>query len=264
MTINWKFKNLIIATAVVAMVVVIFFVHALAGLSARPVVFADPPAFVERYAAEMDHSDLSSPPKEFENDGGHVDVSEFPNMTKDFYKEALLVRNVILNGESPDVLLRLFTHPEKAKRVKIAFAFAVVNARLSHDEGTGFDEKRRQFWANADVEEHIPDIQNAFFEALVTSAEERTPNKIPYTLAWWMPGQEHKTGEVLAWAAKHHPDPWVRRFSVFFVVEHGVDEELAGPLLKDRTHDPVFRVRKEVLKQRFRRYKQMLRTGEEP
>lgn len=263
MTINSKFKKLIIATAVVAMVVVVFLVHALAGLSARPVVFADPPAFVERYAAEMDHSDPSSLPKEFESDGGHVDVSEFANLTKDFFKEALLVRNVILNGESPDVLLRLFTHPEKAKRVKIALAFAAVNSRLSHDEGSGFDEKRRQFWADADVEEHVPDMQNAFFEALIASAEERTTTYIPYTLAWWMPGQDHKRDQVLAWAAKHHPDPWVRRFSVFFVVEHGGDEELAGPLLQNRTHDPVFRVRKEVLDQRFRRFTQMLRTGED-
>ena len=69
-----------------------------------------------------------------------------------------------------------------------------------------------------------------------------------------MPGQDHKTAEVLAWAAKHHPDPWVRRFSVFFVVEHGGHEEFAGPLLRNRTHDPDYRVRKEVLDQRFRRF----------
>ncbi len=253
MNISFTFKNSIIATVVVAMVVVAFFVHALAGLSARPVVFADPPAFVERYAAEMDHSDPSSPPKEPETDSGHVDESESTKMTTIFSNEEALVLNLILDGTSPDVLVRLFTHPEKAQRVKTALAFGALNARLNHYEESDFAEKKDQFWV--DVEEHIPDIQNAFFEALITSAEEGTTTKIPYTLAWWMPGQEHKTVEVLAWAAKHHPDPWVRRFSVFFVVEHGQNEELAGPLLRNRTHDPAYRVRKEVLKQRFRRFK---------
>ena len=250
MNISFTFKNLIIATAVVATAVVAFFVHALAGLSARPVVFADPPAFVERYAAEMDHSDPSSSPKK----------SVSAKMTTDFSNEEALVLNVILDGGLSDVLLRLFTHPEKAQRVKIAMAFAAVNKKLSHDEESGFPEKRPQFWV--DVEEHIPDIQNAFFEALIASAEEGTKTKIPYTLAWWMPGQDHKRDQVLAWAAKHHSDPWVRRFSVFFVVEHGVDEDLAGPLLRNRRHDPAYRVRKEVLDQRFRRFTQMLKMGE--
>ena len=81
MNISFTFKNLIIATAVVAMVVVVFLVHALAGLSARPVVFADPPAFVERYAAEMDHSDPSSQPTEPEIGGGQVATSEFAKLT---------------------------------------------------------------------------------------------------------------------------------------------------------------------------------------
>ena len=261
MTINSTFKNLIIATGVVAMIVVVFLVHALAGLSARPVVFADPPAFVERYAIEMDHSDPSSPPNEAETDGGHVDKSESTKMTTDFSNEEALVLDVILKGDSSDVLLRLFTHPEKAQRVKMALAFSAVNSRLSHDDESGFPEKRPQFWV--DVEEHIPDIQNAFFEALIASAKEGTANRIPYTLAWWMPGQEQKNIEVLAWAAKHHPDPWVRRFSVFFVVQFGQNEEIAGPLLQNRTHDPDYVVRKTVLDQRFRRFTQMLWTVED-
>lgn len=243
MNIKFTFKKLIIATAVIAMIVVAFFVHALAGLRARPVVFADPPAFVEQYAAEMDHSEPSSLSKE----------SESTKMTTIFSNEEALVLNLILDGTSPDVLVQMFTHPEKAQRVKTALAFSALNARLNHYEESDFSEKKEQFWT--DVEEHIPDIQNAFFEALIASAEEGTKTKIPYTLAWWMPGQEHKRDQVLAWATKHHPDPWVRRFSVFFVVEHGGDEELAGPILRDRTHDPAYRVRKEVLDQRFRRFK---------
>ncbi|MEW6982567.1 hypothetical protein AAD001_07925 [Colwelliaceae bacterium 6471] len=252
MNISSTLKKLIIATAFVAMAVLIFLVHALAGFSAKPVVFADPPAFVERYAAEMSYSDPSSSPREPDTDGGQVATSKFPKLTADLSKEEALVFNVILDGESSDVLLRLFTHPEKAQRVKVAMAFAAVNGQFSHNEETGFDEKRRKFWL--DAEEHIPDIQNAFFEALITSAEEGTMNKIPYTLAWWMPGQEHKTVQMLAWAAKHHPDPWVRRFSVYFVVRFGGDEELSGPLLQDRIYDPAYKVRKEVLEWRFRRF----------
>ena len=251
MNISFTFKNLIIATAVVATAVVAFFVHALAGLSARPVVFADPPAFVERYAAEMDHSDPSSSPKK----------SVSAKMTTDFSNEEALVLNVILDGGLSDVLLRLFTHPEKAQRVKIAMAFAAVNKKLSHDEESGFPEKRPQFWV--DVEEHIPDIQNAFFEALITSAEEGTTNKIPYILAWWMPGQEHKTGEVFVWAAKHHPNPGVRKSSVYLVDRNGRNEELVGPLLRNRSHDPDYSVRKLALNLRFKRFKQMLKTGED-
>ena len=143
MNISYTFKKLIIATAVVVMVVAAFLVHALAGLSARPVVFADPPAFVERYAAEMDHSDPSSLPKEFETDGGHVDEYESTKVTTDFSNEEALVLDLVLDGESSDVLLRLFTHPEKAQRVKVAMAFAALNVRLNHDEESDFSEKKR-------------------------------------------------------------------------------------------------------------------------
>ncbi len=239
------------ATAVVAMVVVVFLVHALAGLNADPVVFVEPPAFVERYAAEMDHSDPSSPLRETETDGGQVGTSEFAELTKDLSKEEALVFNVMLDGESSDVLLRLFAHPEKAQRVKVALAFGYVNIKFSHNEETGFSEKRKQFWL--DVEEHLPDIQNALFEAMITSAQEGTTTYIPYILAW-MPGQGHETLELLTWAAKHHSDPWVRRFSVYFVVRFGGDEELSVPLLRNRTHDPDYRVRKEVLERRFSRF----------
>lgn len=240
MSINIPFKKLFLATAVVALVVGVFLVHALAGLGAQPVAFVDPPAFVERYAADMDHSEPPSASTE----------PDAAKLTTDFSEEDALVRHVILDGNSPNLLLRLFAHPEKAKRVKVALALAALNAELTHDEPSGFAAKREQFWV--DVEEHLADIQNALYEALIASAEEGTSNRIPYTLAW-MPGQGEETIEVLAWAAKHHPDPWVRRFSVFFVVEFGENEDLAVALLSDRTHDPDYKVRKEVLDQRIRR-----------
>jgi HEAT repeat protein len=252
--ISSTFKNLIIATVVVAMVVVVFLVHALAGLSARPVVFADPPAFVERYAAEMDHSDPSSLPKETETNDGNVNESASAKLTADLSNEEVFVLNVILYGNSLDMLLRLFTHPDKAQRVKIASAFAAVNVKFSHHEESGFAKKRSQF--QLDVKEHLTDIQNALSEALIASAEQGTVTYNPYTLAW-LPGQGRETVELLAWAAKHHPDPGVRRSSVYFVVKLGGGEELAGPLLQNRSHDPDYSVRRLALDLRFRRF-----TGE--
>lgn len=254
MNISFTVKFLFIATAVAATVVVAFLVHALAGLNAYPVVFADPPAFVERYAAKMNHSDAPPLPKGVESDGGHVDKSEFAELTKDLSKEEMLVFNVIVHGTSPDVIMRLFAHPEKAQRMKIASAFAAVIVTFTHNEETGFGEKKRQFWV--DVKEHLPNMQNALSEALIASAEAGTPNRIPYTLAW-IPGQDRETVELFVWAAKHHPDPKIRRSSLYYVVKLGGNEDLAAPLLLNRSYDPDYSVRKEALDLRFRRF-----TGE--
>lgn len=251
MNISFTIKNLIIATAVVTTFVVVFLVYTLAGLTATPVVFADPPAFVEQYAAAMEHSDPSSLIKEPEINGGHADGSEFAKLMTDFNDEEALVFKVIMEGGSLDMLLRLFTHPEKAQRVKIALAYAAVNIKFTHNEESGFPQKRSQFQVK--VKEHLPNIRNALFEALIASAEKGTTTYHPYTLAW-LPGQGRETVDMLAWAAKHHPHPRVRIFSVYFVVRFGEDEELATALLQNRTHDPDYRVRKEVLNLRIKRF----------
>jgi|GEM_PF-2286410 len=258
MKINVTLKCISIAVACSALLVVAFLVYALAGFGANPVVYETPPAFVERYAAKMNYSLPPSSINKAEILSDHAESSTLKDLTKEFSDVEKLVLKLILEGNSSKVLVQLFTRPEKAERVKVASAFAAVNAKLTHNEESGFPEKRGQFWL--DVEAHLPDIQNALFEALIVSAEAGTTNYIPYTLAW-MPGQGQETVEVLAWAAKHHPDPWVRRFSLFFVVEFGQNEELAELLLNDRTHDPEYRVRKEVLEQRFRRFKEIF-SGE--
>jgi len=54
MSMSFPYKKLFIATAIVALVVAVYLVYALAGLNSRPVVFADPPEFVEQYAVEID------------------------------------------------------------------------------------------------------------------------------------------------------------------------------------------------------------------
>ena len=256
MSIGSIFKKVSIVAAVVTMGVAAFLVYSLAGLFARPVVFADPPAFVEQYVSNMRHSDPSSVPQGFETASEHVAESEFAELTENLPNEEAFVFNVIMEGRSPNELPQLFAHPEKAQRVKVASALAAVNVRFTHNEESGFPEKRAQFWE--DMEEHLPNIQNALSEALIASAEEgETTYYSPYTLMW-MPGQGHETIELLAWAAKHHPNPRVRRFSVIMVVRFGGDEELASSVLRSGVHDPDYSVRRLVLDLRFERFTQVL------
>ena len=251
MTSIFTLKKIPIAIAIVSISIALFYVHALGGLVSRPVNFAQPPEFVEVYAIEKYGPNTQKAVETVEDE-------QQVKLTKDYFNEAALVRNTIVNGDSPDEVIRLFTHPDKATRIKVAFAFAQVNLLLSHYNAIDFDEKRTQFWEK--VQDHSADMQNAIFEALIASAEEGTRSYIPYTLAWWMLEQEQKSKatEMLTWASKHHPDPWVRNFSVFFVVQHSGNEELAKAVIQDRTHDPIFRVRKQVLQQRSRRFKAML------
>ncbi|GAB3029225.1 hypothetical protein [Bowmanella dokdonensis] len=248
MKIRSPFKKMAVAMSMAALLVAAFLIHALAGLGASPIVFADPPSLVQQHAMTL-------------SDTGQAIAADIPDrlnkgdassgakkITEDIAAEKALVHRVFFDGESPDLLFQLFAHPDKSQRVKIAAAFSAINVEFTHDEESGFPKKREAFWK--DAEGHLANMRNALFEALITSAEENTVNQIPYTLAW-MPGQGQETVEVLAWAAKHHPNWWIRRFSVFFVAEFGQNEPLAEAILSSQTHDPDYRVRREVLDQRM-------------
>lgn len=244
-------KRLTIVIVFFIAMAAVFLIHALAGWNSKPVTFADPPEFVARYGAEMEYSDPLAVPDLPSAIGGEKGESKNVKLTADFSYHQALIHQRIFDGESHDEVLMLFTHPDKVQRVKMALALAAINIEFTHNEESGFAEKREQFWI--DVEKHLPNIQNALSEALISSALEKTANRIPYTLAW-MPGQNNETVELLAWAAKHHPDWWVRRFSVYFVVKFGGDESLAAPLLQNRIHDPDYRVRKQALELRINRF----------
>ena len=252
---SFTFKSLIIAMAVIALAVGSFFVHALAGLSTHPVMFANPPSFVAKYVAEMDYSDSLTTPKESEaNNGSKVDESEIDKAKmakwmKDFSYEEALAFKAVMTGETLDEFYRLISHPEKEQRVKIASAYAAMHVQYSHHEESGFGEKRNQF--NANLNKHLPDFRNALSEALIASAKEGTVTRIPYTLAW-LPGQGRETVELFEWSAKHHPHPRVRRASIYFVAKLAKDEELVGSLLRDKSQDPDYRVRKLALDLRYR------------
>lgn len=250
-----KFKKTLIAITIVMSSVSALIVYALAGLGARPVVFADPPVFVEQYAAKFQNAAPFAVDIQPATNCTYIDQSEIAELST----EKQLVRNVFFCNESPDGFLRLFTHPEREQRVKIAAAFATLNAEFTHNEESGFPERREQFWE--DSGEHLPAIRNALSEALIAAAEQGERSYIPYTLAW-MPGQGHETVELFAWATEHHPDWWDRRFCVFFVVEFGGDEALAKMVLKNRIHDPDYRVRKAAFDQRVRRFREMIGIAE--
>ncbi len=258
MDIHLPFKKIIIAIAAIASVVALFLVYALAGLNSSPVQFGEPPAFVEQYAREIQHSEQSVLAAGTVGNA-HTSQPALRELTTDYAKEEELVRKVFFEGGSLDPFLSLFTHPDKAQRVKIALAFSAVNVEFTHNEESGFPDKRRQFWV--DAAEAIPDIRNALFEALIASAKEGTANYIPYTVAW-MPGQGEETVEIFAWSAKHHSNWWIRRFSLYFVVEFGGDEMLANTLLSSRTHDPDYRVRREVLDLRINSFKKLFSSDE--
>ena len=139
MTSIFTLKKIRIAIGIVSISIALFYIHALGGLASEPVNFAQPPEFVDAYAIEKYGPNTQKAVTTVE-EGQQV------KLTKDYFNEAALVRNTIVNGDSPDEVIRLFTHPEKATRIKIAFAFAQVNLLLSHYNAIDFDEKRTQFW----------------------------------------------------------------------------------------------------------------------
>lgn len=251
MTISVTVKRTLTALGATGLLAGAWLLYMLGGLMASPVEFKEPPDFVAAYAVDKYGPELP------------VLEGQTPEvLSKDYFNQAALVRNVIVDGRATDELVRQFTASDKATRVRIGIAFGMVNIILSHDEGTGFDEKREAFWE--EVGQHSEAMQNAMFEALIASARERTRTFLPYTLAWWMQDDlKPRAVEMLAWAAKHHPDPWVRRFSVFYAVEFGENESIAADLLTDRIHDPDYKVRKEVFEQRIRRFKESLIGKEE-
>ena len=245
-----RFKFWFIGAALLACSVVAYLIYALAGFTSKPVKFDVPPPFVQQYANALNHPDFDELEgyNDYYTDHRHQSTSD--NITDDYSRETALLHSVIFDGQSPDLALELFGHPDKRVRVKMASAFAEMNIKYSHDEESGYPDKRRKFWK--DWASYLPNMENALFEAVVTSAKEGTLNYIPYTLAW-MPTQDQDTVELLTWAAEHHPDPWVRRFSVYFVVKFGGNETMAKQLLESRVDDPAYIVRKQVLDLKYER-----------
>jgi hypothetical protein len=239
----FKFKSIkypLLFASFILVALGVFLTYSLAGLGAKKIEFAPAPSFVTEHARALD------------NEGEIVrEDQSLDTLTSNFEAEETLVLQFFFEDKPVDALFELFAHPERTQRVKIATAFSAVNIKYSHDEESGFPDRRKLFWQEAAL--HLDNIRNALFEALEASAKENTQNYIPYTLAW-MPMQGEQTLEMFAWASKHHPDWWIRRFAVYFIADSGQDNALAKTVLRNSVHDPDYRVRKEVLQQRYARF----------
>ncbi|KAF7789053.1 hypothetical protein PRUB_a5377 [Pseudoalteromonas rubra] len=252
MTLRYPLKHILISLTAIALVAAVFLVHTLGGLNSQPVVYAEPPAFVERYATAINNSTApipSVPAKPKSNDTDHTVLTKW---MEGFTYEETLAFKAIMTGETLDEFLRLFSHPDKAQRIKVASAFAAVQIKYTHNEESGYPKKRNQFMADKSLTAHFPVIRNALAEALIATAKEGIPTRIPYTLAW-LTGQGQETIELFTWSAQHHPDHNVRRSSIYYVSILNGGENVAGPLLQSRIHDPVYSVRKLALDLRFRK-----------
>lgn len=249
MTLDSKIKKIVISCFVMLAVIAAFLVYSLAGLNASPIVFSPPPAFIEEHSQRIKNRAPESDVSPSTADKAIFNEHSSENMTTNIEPVKTYVLELLQSDNASNQLLVLFTHPDMRVRVRIALAFADLNVRLTHDETSDFREKRIKFYE--EIEPSLSEVQNALFEALIVSAKEQTNNYIPYTLAW-MPGQGQETLEMFSWAAQHHPDVWIRDFSVYFVVQFGDDEKLASKLLNSRVHDPDFKVRQQVFEQRLR------------
>ena len=142
---RFRWKTLFIGAAAVAFVIIVFLVQALAGLNSRPVKYADPPAFVEDYVVESGQSEPVATPSETVSKNTSASDAVATDITSDFSNEQALVRKVVLDGESPDLLLRLLTHPEKAQRVKAALGLAAFNMEMAFDGPVDYWKKESLF-----------------------------------------------------------------------------------------------------------------------
>jgi hypothetical protein len=181
MTVISRFENWFIGALVITILIAVFLIYALGGLNAKPIRFSEPPFFVKEYADQLGHPDFTQIPEyiEYLNDVGELHNEK--RITGDFSKETALLHRVIFEGESPELMLHLFAHPDKKIRVRMASAFAYMNVKYSHNDESGYPDKRRQFWI--DWEDHLPNLENALFESVITSAQEGTLNHIPYTFS---------------------------------------------------------------------------------
>ena len=118
----FKWRRLIAVLVGIAVLVSGFFIHALAGLAAQDVVYAKPPGFVAHYAQK--HASQSTAVVT-----DKVNAALTP-VTQNHARETALAREVFFADgggtvdSTADALIALFSHPDKAQRVKAALAFS--------------------------------------------------------------------------------------------------------------------------------------------
>lgn len=245
----FKYKKSFLAICALIILIAGLYIDAVAGLITKPISYAAPPPFVEQYKELIQYSEPERIIQTVDMSELVRDLSEHKKWIEGFSYEEVLVYKSIMLSESPSELWQLFTHPELEQRIKIASALAAVNIKYTHNEESGFSEKRNKFWLDSIA--HMPDIRNALSEALIESARLGEHNRIPYTLAW-LPEQGAETVELFLWAARHHPDHNVRRSCMYYVTILSKDKKVVETLLTDAKRDPSYGMRTLALNLRYR------------
>ena len=248
---------LVVVRLSVVVVFVGFVLQALLIVAIEPVeMTTPPPEFVTR-GTTMPQSDSAVKPddstetpvdrvgEEVPEGLAAADAPEFDSREIDE-----LALRVVMEGESPEALISHMIDSDARIRIAAANALAEAFFESLIQLDDSYD-KQHEFWESIEAEQSI--VRSALYEALVDSVEKGTSNWIPYVVAW-MPGQDDKTLELLAWASNNHPDADMRRSSTFFVVTIAPRSDLSTQVLEQRAHDPSFRVRMEALGFRFTRW----------
>lgn len=254
---GFPWSKIVLGIVTVVLVIVGFVLQALFIVAIEPVeMTTPPPEFVTR-AATLSHSDSAVEPDDsvetpVDKIGEEVPeglaVADAPEFDSREINELAL--RVVLDGESPDALISHMKDSDARIRIAAANALAEAFFESLIQLDDSYD-KQHEFWESIEAEQSI--VRSALYEAMVDSVEKDTSNWIPYVVAW-MPGQDDKTLELLAWASNNHPDSEMRRSALFYVVTIAPRSDLATQVLEQRAHDPSLRVRMEVLGFRFTRW----------
>lgn len=248
--INWKGVFVAIfglALCACASVVIKFFT-----VPVIPVEYEAPPDFLQKA--------VPSPPAIAVDTEGRAPAPTHSGLAGE--KIETLAKGVLVEGQSPELFLALFDHPDKDVRMSAARALARWNAanagmaepRAEEAEFTRRWELMDEFWEKADK----PTILNALSELISTSVEtggaefHGDDQHILFLLAWF-PGLQSQRAEVLTWVASHHPKDYMRLNAALSLLNDRFPREIADEVLDSRTHDPSFRVRFGVWKEQVSR-----------
>jgi len=254
---GFGWKRLFVVAGVCAFLVIVFVFSLLFPAGIKPIEYTEPPDF-----ATQDVEGIGADPGTSGSAEDHVGMSENAPAVNAEDADSRhtsgtgavatdvddLAMRIVLEGESPDLLVALMKSNDRDTRIAAALALA-----KAVDAGIALERN----WVRKDrfsesVGADIGSVRTACYEALADSAEEGTYNWLPYVIAW-MPGQDRQTLEMLAWAADNHNSAEMRRHAMYFAVNCDREGELATEVLDHRAHDPSLRVRMEALGLRFER-----------
>lgn len=164
----------------------------------------------------------------------------------------MLAREVFFEGESPELFLALFGHPDEEVRASAARALAryyaanvgMVEPHTDEPEISGRTEFMDKFWADADKTTILKVLSEVISTSVETGgAEFQGDDQYILLLLAWFPGLSSERAEVLTWVADHHPKDNMRLSAAFSLLNDNFPRKIGDEVLDSRTHDPSFKVR---------------------